>query len=208
MRHPHTGYSVKLAVWLFAGSLVIAGSTRFLVSQEASVQMTTEDRLLAPGWWPRKGSETRQRHVGSAACAACHARIVDIQKTSPMMSASMPAIGSVFGRSGITSPLSFSTATYRFEIALNAGGPAYSASDGTHSVSTSLGWAFGGGHFGQTYLYQQQGTFYESTLSYYPAIRGLDFTPGHTRSAPRSLAQALGEPQTLAPPPAPKPQQP
>ena len=158
---------------------------------------TQEDRLLAPGWWPRKGSETRERYLGSAACADCHARIVDIQKTSPMISASMPANGSVFGRSGITSPLSFSTGTYKFEIALNAGGPAYSASDGTHSVSTSLGWAFGGGHFGQTYLYQQQGTFYESTLSYYPAIRGLDFTPGHTRSAPRSLAQALGEPQTL-----------
>ena len=186
---------MKLAVGLLAGSLAIAGSARFLVSQAPNVQMTTEDRLLAPGWWPRKGTEVRERYVGSAACAACHAQIVDLQKTSPMASASMPANESAFARLGITGPLRFSTGTYKFEIAQSAGGPVYSASDGAQSVSTPMSWAFGSGHFGQTYLYQQQGTFYESNLSYYPAIRALDFTPGHTRSAPTSLAHALGEPQ-------------
>jgi cytochrome c553 len=194
------GFSVKLAVCVLFGLIAICAPAGYLASQVASLPITTEDRLLSPGWWPRKGSEPRDRYLGSAACASCHTRIVDTQKTTPIASASVPA-GSVFAKSRAAGPLTldpltFSVGAYKFSVTPDAEGPVYSASDGAQSVSTPLGWVFGSGHFGQTYLYEQRGSFYESTLSYYPAIRGLDFTTGHARSAPASLAKALGEPQT------------
>jgi Cytochrome c554 and c-prime len=158
--------------------------------------MSTADRLLAAGWWPTKGSEPRERYVGSAACATCHSRIAEMQKTTPMASASMPATAAAFARSGIIGPLAFSIRAYTYQLTQTATALVYSASDGAQSVSTPLGWVFGTGHFGQTYVYSQDGTYYESTLSYYPAIHGLDFTTGHSRTAPASLAKALGEPQS------------
>lgn len=158
--------------------------------------MSTDERLLTRGWWPTKGSEPRDRYVGTAACASCHAQIVETQKTTPMAHASMPASSEMFAKSDISSPLTFRTGTYSYKISQTAPRSVYSASDGTRSVATPLDWAFGSGHFGQTYVYQQNGIFYESNLSYYPAIQTLDFTTGHSRSAAPSLAKALGDPQT------------
>ncbi len=159
--------------------------------------MSTADHLHAPGWWPTKGSEPRQHYVGSAACAGCHAHTVQSQKTTQMANASARATPAAFAQSGITGPLTFTVGDYRYEVSQNADSSVYSASDGTHSISTPLGWVFGNGHFGFTYVYEQKGTFYESNLSYYPLIKGLDFTPGHIRSAPAGLSDALGVPQTL-----------
>lgn len=187
---------MKVGVSLLVGLIAVCGSARYVASQDVSVPMSTADHLLTSGWWPTKGTEPRERYLGSAACAACHARIVDMQKTTPMASASMPASATGFAKLGITGPLSFDIRAYTYEITQSPSGPVYSASDGTRSVSTPLGWVFGTGHFGQTYVYAQDGTYYESNLSYYPAIRGLDFTTGHSRTAPASLAKALGEPQS------------
>jgi len=192
------GSSVKRAS--VAILLFIAGSIAFwmparLSSQGVTIPMSTADRLLTPGWWPTKGSESRDRYVGSTACAACHAQKVETQKITPMAHAAMPANAEMFAKSGNTSPLTFRAGSYNYEIAQSTASSTYSASDGTESVTAPLDWVFGSGHFGQTYVYQQKGTFYESNLSYYPAIHALDFTTGHQRSAPATLAKALGEPQ-------------
>ncbi len=48
----------------------------------------------------------------------------------------------------------------------------------------------------QTYVFDKNGTFFESNLSYYPAIQALDFTTGHRRAPPPNLTAALGQPQT------------
>jgi hypothetical protein len=58
-----------------------------------------------------------------------------------------------------------------------------------------VSWVFGSGHFGQTYVFEKNGTFFESNLSYYPAIHGLDFTTGHRRAPAANLDAALGQPQ-------------
>lgn len=187
---------MKLAVCLFVGLVTTCVSAKDLASPEASVPMSTADHVVARGWWPTKGTELREQYVGSSTCASCHAAIADTQKTTPMASASMTADSEAFSKSGITAPLKFNISEYTYELTQNASGSMYSASDGTQSVSAPLGWIFGSGHFGQTYVYQQEGTFYESNLSYYSAIRGLDFTTGHSRLASGNLAKALGEPQS------------
>ena len=81
---------------------------------------------------------------------------------------------------------------YHYEIVRTPEGSAYSASDGAKSVSVPLAWAFGIGEVGQTYVYEQDGKWYESHLSYYKNIQGLDYSPGHQRTVPSSLGSALG----------------
>jgi hypothetical protein len=189
---------VKLGVSFLVGLIAVCASARYVASQGVSIPMSTDDRLLASGWWPTKGSEPRERYVGSPACAACHAQIADTQKTTPMAHTAMLANSEMFAKSGITGPLTFRSGAYRYEISQTAAGPVYSASDGAQSVSTPLGWVFGSGHFGRTFVYEQKGTFYESHLSYYSTTQALDFTTGHPRFTPTSIAKALGQP-LLAP---------
>jgi Cytochrome c554 and c-prime len=91
---------------------------------------------------------------------------------------------------------SFRIDSYQYEIAHTTAGVRYDVNNGTDSVSALLDWAFGSGVAGQTYVYEQGGTFYESFLSYYTDSRALDFTTGNPRSAPSRLDTALGRPMS------------
>ena len=53
-------------------------------------------------------------------------------------------------------------------------------------------WAFGLGHKGQTYIYERDGGFYESHLSFYKSLQALDLTTGHDASDPDDLKSAMG----------------
>jgi hypothetical protein len=88
--------------------------------------------------------------------------------------------------------LSVRLGPYTYEIVRNAGGSLYSVSDGARSISAALGWAFGGGEAGETYIFARAGTLYESQFSYFPILKALDFTPGHPHSTPSSLEEAMG----------------
>lgn len=157
--------------------------------QTVTIPMTTSDRVLSKGWWPTKGTEARDQYVGSAACAGCHKDIVESQSTTAMAHALTSASEDKSAASG---PLSFRIGVYSYSIARTAAALTYSADDGIRSVSTNLGWVFGSGHFGQTYVYQDKGVLYESNLSYFSGIHSLDFTTGHLRAPPANLEKALG----------------
>jgi hypothetical protein len=88
--------------------------------------------------------------------------------------------------------LSFSLESYEFRLARKEDGTTYTVSDGTNSISAPLAWAFGVGVRGQTYILEHDGALYESRLSYYDAIRGLDITPGQPRTQPPNLESAMG----------------
>jgi hypothetical protein len=152
--------------------------------------MATEDRLQYPGWWPTKGAPAREEYVGPAACAACHAEKTTAQGKSPMAHALMPAAQSGILRSH--ERLSFRIGSYNYQIEQTKEGSVYSVADGARSISAPLDWAFGFDEVGQTYLFRRKGVFYESRLSYYKTLDGLDFTAGHPRRAPSSLENALG----------------
>lgn len=81
---------------------------------------------------------------------------------------------------------------YNYEITSAGTGSIYSVSDGTSSVSQPLAWAFGVGVVGQTYIFEKQGTIYESRVSYYSSLQGLDFTLGHRPPLPNQLVTAPG----------------
>ena len=57
---------------------------------------------------------------------------------------------------------------------------------------TAVGWIFGDRQFGDTFLYQHNGIYFESRVSYYRAINRLDFTTGRTAFRPDRFETALG----------------
>ena len=64
--------------------------------------------------------------------------------------------------------------------------------DGKQTISAPLSWAFGLGESGQTYILEHNGTFFESRVSYFPALDGLDFTPSAIPAPDATLEDALG----------------
>jgi Cytochrome c554 and c-prime len=93
--------------------------------------------------------------------------------------------------------LAFEAGPYKYELVTHDERSILTVSDVTSSISTKLLWAFGSGHMGQTYIYEKNGKFFESHVSFYGATQGLDITPGQSRDVPPSLEEALGRSMPL-----------
>jgi hypothetical protein len=143
-----------------------------------------------PNWWPTKGSVIRADFVGTSECAKCHEEIAARQVATPMAHASAPA-----GESEVLQThreLSAQMGAYRYELSTGGTTVNYSVTDGTDSLTDTVAWAFGLGHKGQTYIYERDGEFYESRLSFYNTLQSLDLTTGHSGMAPDDLKSAMG----------------
>jgi hypothetical protein len=90
--------------------------------------------------------------------------------------------------------LTFQTGRITYQIATAAGKSLYTVTDGTHSISALLTWSFGDGHVGQSYLFERDGNFFESRLSYFDTLNGPEFTPGRKLTEPKDLEQAMARP--------------
>jgi hypothetical protein len=78
----------------------------------------------------------------------------------------------------------------RYEISYGSEAVDYSAG----SVRAPLEWAFGQGGTGQTYLYRQDGQWFESRVSFFPAAGVLDLTMGAQNITPHNAAETAGRP--------------
>ncbi len=87
---------------------------------------------------------------------------------------------------------------YTYQIQRSGDQSLYTVTDGRETLTVPILWAFGLGSAGQTYLYQRDGQWYESRVSYYSALRGLDVTMGAQGIAPRTLAEAAGRQSGMA----------
>jgi hypothetical protein len=88
--------------------------------------------------------------------------------------------------------LRFSSGPYTYIIARDGNRIHYSVSGGGKALSAEVLWAFGDGSMGQTYLYEYRGALYESQVSFYSALKGLDLTIGHRNPAQPDLEVAAG----------------
>lgn len=89
--------------------------------------------------------------------------------------------------------LSFRLGPYAYQIDSDQVCVSYTVSDGKRSVSEPLLFAFGSGAVGQTFVFKRNGSYYETRVSFYTSIGDLDITPGHRRSVPANLEDALGD---------------
>jgi hypothetical protein len=92
------------------------------------------------------------------------------------------------------SVLTFQDGKYFYKIERSGDQSIYSVTDGAQAISVPIGWAVGLGFAGQTYVYLKDGQMYQSRVSFYRAIDGLDFTLGALNGKPTNLLQAAGQP--------------
>jgi hypothetical protein len=166
--------------------------------QQVETPMATDERLESPGWWPTKQSASLDDFVGTKECARCHPKIVATQTDTPMAHAASMAADSTPLREH--ERLSRQAGPYSYTISKAEAGINYSVVDGPNSITETLGWAFGLGNKGQTYVYQRNGAFYESRMSFFRSLQGLDLTPGQLPKTPQTLDAAMGrviDPDTL-----------
>jgi hypothetical protein len=88
--------------------------------------------------------------------------------------------------------MTFRTNPYSYEIRRKDKQSLYSVTDGRETISFPILYALGQGKAGQTYVLQYEGGLYESLVSFYKEVGGLDFTIGQPRTVPSSLKAALG----------------
>lgn len=159
-------------------------------AQQAETPMATTERLEGSGWWPTKRSAPLVDFADASECVRCHAKIAETQLATPMAHAASPAINADVLREhpDVAGQLN----SYAYKISLRDGASVYSVSKASASFSEPLPWAFGVGNKGQTYVYQHEGQFYESRMSFYKSLQGLDLTTGHSNRPPENLEDAAG----------------
>jgi hypothetical protein len=167
-----------------------AGQNPANPSDAIAMSAPTSDRLHQAGWWPTKTDAPRGDYAGTAACVKCHGSIAESYKNMAMSHASEPAANAIpLRRHG---ELQFQSGPYKYSVVSSGESVTYKVSDGKQAVSHALVWAFGAGHLGQTYVYRDGDKFFESHVSYYAGIDGLDITTGHARGVPENLEAAAG----------------
>ena len=187
---PGAGIALQL---LSACAICVVASVSFAqTTAPVSMSMLTVSRVQSPGWWPTKGDATRDSYVGTARCARCHASKVATQQKHAMARAAVRAADAEMLRQH--DHLSFRLGPYREEIVTKGGKSVLtvSASDGAARLSADLLWAFGVGRMGQTYVYEKNGSYYESHLTFFASSQDLNITPGQSLATPRSLEDAAG----------------
>ena len=171
-----------------------SGRTQAWLQSRPAVEipLATASRLerAKNSWWPTKNAQSREDFVGNKACANCHAQKTASQITTPMAHAARTVSDTRILRDHPS--LRAKRGPFTYTVSRTSEGYSYAVSDGRNELAANLLWAFGLGNRGQTYLYQRNGQFYESEMSYYPAINGLDITTGHEQKRPENLEDALG----------------
>ena len=153
-------------------------------------QLSTPDHLAEPGFWPTRNVTSREEYVGSQVCASCHAGKVAAQKNTSMAKTAAHAGDADILRA--TAKLNFNVGQFAYEIRSEGSKSVYTVSDGTHSLSFPLVWAFGTGRVGQSYLFKKDdGKFYEARVTYFDTLKNLHFTPGRELDAPKDLQEAM-----------------
>jgi hypothetical protein len=190
----HLGVALALVVSArLSGASFFASSAQSPQSpaaQSSSISLPTELRVQSPGWWPTKGQPARAEYTGPDACAECHELKSETTQSTAMLHAATSPRDSKSLREHNSLP--FQTGPYTYQLLTTSEKSTLTVSSASTSLSVDLLWALGSAHMGQTFIYQQNGNFHESHVSFYAAPEALDVTPGQSRSVPLTLAAAAG----------------
>jgi hypothetical protein len=124
-------------------------------------------------------------------CASCHAT-----QSKPHPETSMAHALELIGECKILisyPSLAFRKESYSYRIERKGTESIYSVSDGQQTFAVPLRWAFGLGSAGQTYVFEMDGELYQTRVSFYQDITGLDITLGAQNAKPANLLQAAGQ---------------
>lgn len=123
-------------------------------------------------------------------CASCHAQ----GKTQPSTSMAQALENVAECAVLIRNPsLTFTDGPYSYRVERRGSQSFYTVARGAQSLTLPIRWAVGASSaVGQTYILEREGELYESRVSYFREVGGLDITIGHSRSSPNNLLEAAG----------------
>lgn len=156
-------------------------------------QLSTEDHLAEPGFWPTQDSPSRNNFVGADTCARCHRSKAAAQKQTPMARAAMSApLSDILHANPL---MVFGPGKYQYRIETGTSQSLYSVHAGNESLSFPLLWAFGTGRVGQSYLFKKQNAgFFEARVTYFKRLGRLDFTPFRALLTSSGIDEAMDRP--------------
>jgi Cytochrome c554 and c-prime len=133
-------------------------------------------------------AEQKQAQDPAAGCAGCHSYQAQTQPFTAMGRAlQLPGTDPTLN----SHPrLTFQKFGYTYLVETKNGQSTYSVTDGTQTRTLPIRWTFGNG--AQTWVFERDGVFYESMVSYYPSLGGLGITIGDFDITPRTLDEAVG----------------
>lgn len=154
--------------------------------------------LARPEYLPEsspKSNAQQSRFLGDEACAACHMEIVEKHRKSSMAKAMEKADNCQILLQ--FTDLKFQQGKFTFHISRQGDKSIYTISDGKSELAIPILYCFGQGKAGQTYVFDYKGSFYESRVSFYADVKGLDFTLGYAHETPETLIEAAGRKMSL-----------
>ena len=123
-----------------------------------------------------------------AACVSCHRERSETQPQTPMGRAmALTGANPVLQNNP---KLTVRKGPYSYTVETHGAESNYSVTDGTRTITVPIHWNFGAG--AQTWMLEYNGRRYESAVSFYPSIPGLDFTTGDEDLKPQTLEEAIG----------------
>jgi len=144
----------------------------------------------AAGQLPLEPAASAHFGRGVRECAQCHAAQAQFHPATSMAHAAETIAECGVLRSHPL--LEFRLGFYRYKIERQGEQSLYTVSDASGSITLPIKYAFGLGEAGQTYILEKNGELYESFVSYYKAIDGLDITMGDQPLHPATLSEAAG----------------
>ena len=133
--------------------------------------------------------------VPTIVCASCHHAEALTQPSTSMAHALEAVADCTILRSN--PKLTLRHGAYSYQIIREGDRSIYSVTDGHQTLTVPIAWAFGLGSAGQTYVYQWNGHWYESSISYFRTLHGPDLTLGFRSRSPRTLEEAAGRIMTV-----------
>ncbi len=171
-------------------SLLLWFTALAIMSPWAYSQLSTQDHLADPGFWPTQPGISRGDYTGPEACRQCHADKFATQVKTAMRRTAFNA--NLSDALHAHPKLTFDVGPYRYLIETDAKHSLYTVTDGKQTLSSPLLWAFGTPRVGQSYLFKRaDGRFYEARVTYFSTLHDLGFTPSRDLLHPKDVEEAM-----------------
>ena len=154
-----------------------------------SLRQSTGKSFAPAMEWRPTHAPAGAKYLGDKACAECHTQ-TETQHTTPMGKAL--ELVTNCGILKANPKLSFRNGQYSYSIVRQGNQSIYSVTDGKETITAPILYAFGLGKAGQTYVLERNGKYYESRVSFYNELAGLDYTLGAPREVAKTLEESFG----------------
>ncbi|HUI42679.1 MAG TPA: multiheme c-type cytochrome [Terriglobia bacterium] len=174
-----------------AGVVAFAGTCLLRLPPLSAAAQQTSQALASSTWLPARGAPPDAHYAGRDACAECHIAEAQTQANTPMGRAAEPASScDILMKHPV---LTCRFGPYSYKIIREGNSSTYLVTDGKATVSEPILWAFGLGEAGQTYVFEHDGAYYQSRVSFYTGTQALDLTLGTKTDVHSSAEDALGD---------------